>query len=470
MQNTNWWVPALIGVGLITLLRVILLAFNQTDLFVDEAQYWLWGQHLDFGYYSKPPMIGWVIAAFTILSDSQFWVRLPGPLFHCATGLILGAISARLFDRRAAILVALAYVTLPMVAVGSLLISTDTIMFPFLALAFYGYLRVLDGQRRWAILSGVALGLAFLSKYAAVYFILCAVIAAPIRRLAVRDVLVLLGMFLVTISPNLIWNLLNGLSTVEHTLDNADWVRNPSARAGLNWQSLGDFFASQFAVFGPVLFAGLLVLAVRWRRIGATQRFLLLFTLPIILLVCTQALLSKAYANWAAAAYLAGVLVTVPWLSRGWVIASFLVNGALCLLFPVATTMPYALKQGDQPLLGRYIGRHEISDQILKTAEAHGTETIVADHRDVLADLFYTARNQPVQLFAKAPKGRAPHHYALNFPYRPNDAKILFVTGIHGPAPCDAAQIVAELRPTTGAYRRHPLRMFVMPGTCLEPL
>ena len=51
----------------ITLWRIVLLRFDTTDLFVDEAQYWLWSQHLDFGYYSKPPMIAWVIRAATAL-------------------------------------------------------------------------------------------------------------------------------------------------------------------------------------------------------------------------------------------------------------------------------------------------------------------------------------------------------------------------------------------------------------------
>ena len=61
VTHRSWLWPALIGVGAITLARIILMAFNRTDLFVDEAQYWLWGQDLAFGYYSKPPLIGWVI-------------------------------------------------------------------------------------------------------------------------------------------------------------------------------------------------------------------------------------------------------------------------------------------------------------------------------------------------------------------------------------------------------------------------
>ena len=174
-RRKTWLLAALAGVGLITLARVVMLILNRTDLFVDEAQYWLWGQELALGHYSKPPLIGWVIRAATDLADSDipFWVRLPAPLFHAATALILGAVAARRFGPGPALAVAMAYVTLPMVAVGSLLISTDTIMFPFLALALAGYLPLLARDTHWprlvALGSGAALGLAFMAKYAAVY-------------------------------------------------------------------------------------------------------------------------------------------------------------------------------------------------------------------------------------------------------------------------------------------------------------
>ncbi|KMW58855.1 hypothetical protein AIOL_003836 [Candidatus Rhodobacter oscarellae] len=474
MTDRSWLAPALLGVGLVTLARVVLLALNRTDLFVDEAQYWLWGQELAFGYYSKPPMIGWVIRAFTELggSDAQFWVRLPGPLFHGATALILGAVAARLFGRTAAILTAMAYVTLPMVAVGSLLISTDTIMFPFLALALLGYLRVLEGDgARAAILTGAALGLAFLSKYAAIYYVLCAVLAlvVPSARPSWRGAATILVAFLVTASPNLIWNIANGLTTVQHTLDNADWVRDPSARAGLNPGGLAEFFFAQFAVFGPVLFGALLWAALRWSRLSPPLRMLLLFALPIVAIVCVQALLSRAYANWAAAAYLAGLLVVIPRLTRPWLIASFAVNGFLCLLFPLATTAPEFLARDGQPLLNRYLGRHALSQQILQAAEDAGLDRVVAGDRDLLADLFYTGRDHPAQVFAMPVAGRPPHHYAQRFAFEGQDGEVLLVLHSAQAPPCAASVQIAEVAPTTGAYRGHPFSFYRTPAECIRP-
>ena len=49
----NWFIAGVAAVVALTLYRIAFLWFDQTDLFVDESQYWLWGQKFDFGY--TPP-------------------------------------------------------------------------------------------------------------------------------------------------------------------------------------------------------------------------------------------------------------------------------------------------------------------------------------------------------------------------------------------------------------------------------
>ena len=66
---------------------------------------------------------------------------------------------------------------------------------------------------------------------------------------------------------------------------------------------------------GPVFFAAyLVVLVAALRRGDWPARWLVWMSAPIIVLVCVQALLSRAYANWAAPAYVAGIVLTAPWL------------------------------------------------------------------------------------------------------------------------------------------------------------
>ena len=468
MPDRSWIGPALLGVVLLTAFRIYAIRHGSADLFVDESQYWFWGQELAFGYYSKPPLIGWVIRASVELSgsDASFWVRLPAPLFHAATAMILGYIANTYLGRAAAIVTALGYISLPLVAVGSFLISTDTIMFPFLALALAFYLRAFDGGGgRWPLLAGAMLGAAFMAKYAAIYYVLCAALAAvafPQYRPSWRQVGAILGMFLIVISPNLIWNAYNGFSTAQHTLDNANWVRDPTGRATLNIAGLAEFFAAQFLVFGPVLFALLLVAGWRAARGGLTllQAALLYFSLPIIAIVCIQAILSEAYPNWAAAAYLAGSLVVLPLLldRRVWLKVSFGINLALSLLVPLLV-----LNADRTRLMDRYTGIYEMSEEILAVAEAQNQTTVVASNRAILADLFYTGKGRGFEIAAVPPTGRAPHHYALKHPLRAGEGTVLAV--LKRPPACDATP-VATFAPDEGHYAGQSLTAFVIPRDC----
>ncbi len=322
-----------------------------------------------------------------------------------------------------------------------------------------------------ALLGGLALGLGFLSKYAAVYFLLCAVLALPLRpRLSGRQALGFLLGFVLAAAPNVIWNLLNGLPTVQHTLDNADWVRDPEARAGLNPGALLEFLAAQFGVFGPVMMAGLLWLGISFRSRGVWVRRLLIFSLPIVAVVCVQALLSHAYANWAAAAYLAGTLAVMPWLidRRRWLIASFAFNGALSLALPLATVLGPALSWHGQPLLARYLGRAEMSRQIIDAAAAAGLDTVVAGNRDILADLFYTGRDSGLSFRSTPPEGRAPNHYALRYPFAGGSAEVLFVAAADQTV-CAAAERIGTVDAATGAWHGRPMALWKLPGDCLSP-
>lgn len=473
----GWLGWALATVGAVTALRVLLLAFNQTDLFVDESQYWLWGQEWAFGYYSKPPLIGWLIGAVTTVlgSDAPFAVRLPAPILTGIAALLVRAIAARLFGTRVARLAAIGYATLPLAAISGLLIYPDTLMLPLLAGALLVYLRVLErGGIGAALACGALLGLAFMAKYAAVYYLLCAPLSAlviPAARPRWREAGLILLAFAVIIAPNIWWNIVNGAPTVAHTMDNAEWVRDPQARAGLNWASLGSFLMQQFAFVGPVIFGALIAAALRWRsRVGA-GRLMLLFAWPIVALICLQALLNEAYVNWAAAAYLSGSVAAFALLAgrRGWLAASFAVNALFCLALPLTTLWAESLSlDGETRLLRRYTGQAEMSRALLDRAAAAGAGTIVSGDRHILADLFHTGRTSDIRVRSVPAAGRPMHHYQMSYPLRAEDpGPALLVRFSQGALPCDAQlRPAGTLRFEEGIYRGRTLYLGLVPPDC----
>lgn len=461
-------------VAAVTAARIAALWFDRTDLFVDEAQYWAWGQSLDWGYYSKPPMIGWVIRAVTDIagSDAPFWVRLPGPLCHGATALILGATAGRLKGPAAAMAVALGYVTLPMTALGGLLISTDTVMAPFYAGALHFWARVVDGGgRREAALMGLCIGLATMSKYAGLYAPMTMALAAifvPSARMRAGDAALAALVAAVIVAPNIAWNAAHQFATLGHTMDNVDWVRPDSTTRGLNWQNLEDFLLAQFAVAGPVVFGALL--ALPFIVVPTRVRAWLWMSLPIVALVCVQALLSRAYANWAVAAYFAGSLAVMPWLAghRRWWRASLGINGAFCVILPLLSLAPQAIVIHGKPLLSRYLGRAAVSETALRVAASEGATAIVAEHRDLLADLVHTGRSSPIPVYAAPPSGRPDNYYAQTRALPAEVRGPLLWLGFSAPGDC--AVPVERIETSGGAYDGRPLGLWRIEGACRDVL
>lgn len=76
----SWRQGTLIFIAALTLLRVWLLFVSPFDLGGDEAQYWSWSRDFAFGYFSKPPMIGWVIGLTTaVCGAGEAACALPPP-------------------------------------------------------------------------------------------------------------------------------------------------------------------------------------------------------------------------------------------------------------------------------------------------------------------------------------------------------------------------------------------------------
>ncbi|MCK6389176.1 MAG: hypothetical protein L6Q65_16485, partial [Zoogloea sp.] len=69
--------------ALLTAYRLWVIQHLGIDLYVDEVQYWTWSQALDWGYFSKPPVIAALIAASTaLLGNGLIAIKLPSLLLY----------------------------------------------------------------------------------------------------------------------------------------------------------------------------------------------------------------------------------------------------------------------------------------------------------------------------------------------------------------------------------------------------
>src|SRR5262245_35154875 len=87
----------------LTAVRLVGLAFSQVDLFFDESQYWAWSRELAFGYFSKPPLLAWVIAgAEAVCGSAEACIRAPSPVLYLGSCLVSYAIARALYDEATA--------------------------------------------------------------------------------------------------------------------------------------------------------------------------------------------------------------------------------------------------------------------------------------------------------------------------------------------------------------------------------
>ncbi|MCC5996289.1 MAG: glycosyltransferase family 39 protein [Oceanicaulis sp.] len=414
--------------GVLLVVRTLALFIDPGSLYADETQYWLWSRELDWGYYSKPPMIAWLIALSTaVFGDSDWAVRLLAPLLHTVTAGLLGLTAARLYGPRAGAVTAVMWVLMPAVWLSSSIMSTDAALMAGLAGALYALVRLREGAGwPFAVMLGLALAFAFLAKYAAIYFFAGAALAAladaPARRalLSWRG-LVALAVFAAPAGANMAWNAANDFATLSHTADNANWgadMFNPGEAA--------SFAADQLAVFGPVMFIALvaaIIAAGRAYRPGWSaarpELMLAVFAAPPLLVVAVQAFLSRAHANWGAAAYAAGIILAVAFLLRGpaWRRWALAVSVALHVLAGAAMmTLAAAPRLADaHPLTESAFHRVRewpaTAEAVADAAREAGVDTLVFDNRNDFHQMQRYGGHIPAALYMWRRYG-APHNYA----------------------------------------------------------
>jgi 4-amino-4-deoxy-L-arabinose transferase-like glycosyltransferase len=428
-------IAVLIGLAA-TLARLLWLAAGTTDLYPDEAQYWLWSRTPDWGYFSKPPLVAWAIAVTTaVLGNATFGVRAAAPLFHLGTSLLVYAIARRLYEPRTACWASVSFLTLPGISVSSLIISTDVPLLFFWAAALYAFLRARqENSWAWWLAVGAALGLGLLAKYAMAYFLLCAALFLAAERAERRHLPKLLAaalLGLLVYAPNFAWNAAHRFVSYQHTRANA----NLSGSLFHPLQLL-EFVVSQAGVIGPILFVALLAL-VFGRRLGDRRdRLLAWFSLPVLVPVTALSLLSRSNANWAAPAYVAATIIVVAWLLR--LGRTRLLSISLALHVAVAVLLmggPEAASALGAPLpakldpWARLRGWSTLGDEIARLAARHPGLVIASDDREVLAALAYYVRPGPPRLAKWNADGIVGDHFDLTADMGPLVGRdFLFVT------------------------------------------
>ena len=310
----------LIFVGVITTYRFLVLYFGNQFVNTDEAQYWLWSQNLDWGYFSKPPMVAWLIALANQFSDNAtLSMKLVSLFFYPLITLIVYGITKEIFQDKTAFFAGMVFLTMPAVSLSSIIISTDVPLFLFWSLTLYLFILSLKTNKtRYWMATGFFAGLGLLSKHNMILF-LPSVFVYLLWSRENRKVLMnpklyfsMLIAFLIFL-PNLFWIVQNDFITFSHLKEISQVERDL-----FHLDKLGGFLLDQLAVFGLISFSLLLIFLykVKLYKNNEYLKLLLVFSFLFLLVISFQALISRAFANWAAPAYVAGSVIVGYMLSK----------------------------------------------------------------------------------------------------------------------------------------------------------
>jgi hypothetical protein len=364
----------------------------------DEAFYWLWGQHPQWSYRDHGPLVGWFSGLGNLLFGwSVFGLRFPTLISTAATLLVFWAWAGRLapHDRIGYFwTVSAIYLCSPLMQIVAANVYPDHVLVPLLLLALYLVSDFLlawrEGGRSFTnlYLGAVALGLAGLAKYNAVFVGLAlvgAILADPrLRGLLRAPQLYLAGaLCLLVVSPVILWNWVYDFPTLR--LHAAERYRGAAATLGFSGVIA---IATSLVALGPTLLWQLyrFLLGRRSNGILAELRQLggwcfVLSTGFMLALTSWNAGAREFDIHWNVVAYLPFIVAAPLFFRRRWqLVAHFVIGGFVSVALALLTLLTPLPEQalGTRPRDVHRYGMNVVADEIGRQQQQHASDFVAA--------------------------------------------------------------------------------------------
>jgi len=224
-----------------------LLQAGFTQLMDDEAYYWVYSRHLDWGYFDHPPMIALLIKLGYALFHNELGVRLLMVVINVLTLWITWELLPQRHNR----LLYLVLGAMGAMQIGGMLAVPDVPLIFFATVYFWVYRRFLE-QQSWknTLLLGISMALMFYSKYHGILLVLFTVVSTPslLRVFKFYTACVLTTLLML---PHLYWQYTHGFPSLQYHL-----VERNAVSYDISYTL--EYVLGQLLLFGPL--AGWLLL------------------------------------------------------------------------------------------------------------------------------------------------------------------------------------------------------------------
>ena len=428
------WKTAALLIGLAVVARAIVSAL--VPLLPDETYYWDWSRHLQAGYFDHPPGIALLIAAGTALfGHTTLGVRFGPAVAAMVLHISIVVLAERLGGTRAAIRAAALGAVLPFSVLGLALATPDVALLSATALAMVFLERALSAPLRsrrslaWWSLTGVALGLAFISKFTAVLLPLSLVMAclvyAPLRaRFTEAGPWVASVIALALFSPVVWWNASENWIAFRFQLNHGFGATARGTPIGRELEMIGGQLGLATPILGVLLFLAIIV-TVRneWRLreySSATSKAGIRFALATValtpfVLFAVSAWRRPIEPNWPALAYAASVVLLASsraaWANARWWKGGVAFAAVVIVAAVGQTWKPLAPVTAKRDPIARAHGWVELANAVQRARNdpfLSGTKTrwVAAERYQDASQLAFNLPDQPT-VFSLNMSGRA---------------------------------------------------------------
>ena len=222
-----------------------LLNFAQawgTELFDDEAYYWMYSKFLDWGYFDHPPVIALLIKMGTLLFPGEFGVRF----FIVIIGILTIYLIEYLTKPQDLKLFYAIVLNIAILQIGGMIAVPDIALLFFTALFFIIYQRYdLNSHLKNGFYLSVVVALLLYSKYHGILIILATLISniSLLRRPMTWGVIIF---SFILFLPHVLWQANNGYPSIIYQL--YGW-----ASSGYRLSFTTEYLLGQLLIFGPFL-------------------------------------------------------------------------------------------------------------------------------------------------------------------------------------------------------------------------
>lgn len=453
-----------------TLLRVIYLFVFPFSLIGDESYYWEWGRNLDWGYYSKPPMIGWLMGITHLLgAETAPFVRLPATLFGGGILYLQYLIGRTLFSPKIGFFAMFFLCVSPAHSALCLLFTIDAPLLFFWSLALLAFWKVFYEEKgfAWIIILILGLGLGNLTKQMTLVFSILGVLVLVLdhsKRKFLRLPMLWLGWLatLLFLIPTLWWNYQNDWIMVSHT---ASHVSKEVPALGRRLSFFAEFIISESIIIGPVVFFTALHLFFWQSRVFwkvPAKRFLFMFSVPAFCFFLLLSFNQRINPNWPAVFYLPFFLLVSAyflekpktWLFKSWnsfrktnlISSSFLL--ILLYFLPFASGI-FSLDGTKYDLFKRFRGYEQYAEQVMEAKfslpDTKNVEIVVVGHRYDACQLAFSGIGQPTVLTAPNESGVSSQYDIWSKRWKLGRKNALLVCHTSHPIPKSLAKIYQKI-------------------------